>query len=398
MSLGTTNPTHRISRRKSMTSSAFNNVTALAAAINGGSENYADSMRTNRRSLPSKHCSNGGTAESTIVVRSDGLADGRDADIMDTAIGPELVSDVGTGKNGSAIAEGFLPSNRGGVSSKARNRRASEGAPLSKGEGKRVSGELRCEKCGKGYKHSSCLTKHLWEHTPEWSYTSKLLISKHQQVQLLEAASVLVGMNQDSPDIAETTKMQDSDHSSASPAASGASDLHDDYLSSAETTPPPHGEHMSYQSASSMPVGSVPINAGQRRPSTSGIGAQRHMSVDEEEAGLAAAVESLCSFGTPRSGAVQLPPDVPPVPPLPARFASHNINRRSGSAIPTMVQPSLDLPPPSLQRLSNERDELRATRRKSDAMEDEDLEDHPASRSRNDEDDEIMFGRDEAIF
>ena len=160
MSLGTTNPTHRISRRKSMTSSAFNNVTALAAAINGGSENYADSMRTNRRSLPSKHCSNGGTAESTLVVRSDGLADGRDADIMDTAIGPELLSDIGTGKNGSAIAEGFLPSNRGGTS-KARNRRASEGAPLSKGEGKRVSGELRCEKCGKGYKHSSCLTKHL---------------------------------------------------------------------------------------------------------------------------------------------------------------------------------------------------------------------------------------------
>ena len=30
-----------------------------------------------------------------------------------------------------------------------------------------------------------------WEHTPEWQYTSKLLISKHQQVQLLEAASVL---------------------------------------------------------------------------------------------------------------------------------------------------------------------------------------------------------------
>lgn len=161
MSLGTTHPTHRISRRKSMNSSAFNNVTALAAAINGGRENYADSMRTNRRSLPSKYCSNGGTIESAVVVRSDGLADGRDADVMDTAIGPELVSDLEIGKNGSAIAEGFLPSNPGGISSKARNRRASEGAPLSKSEGKRVSGELRCEKCGKGYKHSSCLTKHL---------------------------------------------------------------------------------------------------------------------------------------------------------------------------------------------------------------------------------------------
>lgn len=46
--------------------------------------------------------------------------------------------------------------------SKSRIRRASEGSRLSKGEPKRTSGsELKCEKCGKGYKHSSCLTKHL---------------------------------------------------------------------------------------------------------------------------------------------------------------------------------------------------------------------------------------------
>ena len=46
--------------------------------------------------------------------------------------------------------------------SMARIRRASEGSRLSKGDSKRTSSsELRCEKCGKGYKHSSCLTKHL---------------------------------------------------------------------------------------------------------------------------------------------------------------------------------------------------------------------------------------------
>lgn len=46
---------------------------------------------------------------------------------------------------------------------KARVRRASDGQPLVK-EGGRKSNrpELRCEKCGKGYKHSSCLTKHLF--------------------------------------------------------------------------------------------------------------------------------------------------------------------------------------------------------------------------------------------
>jgi hypothetical protein len=47
------------------------------------------------------------------------------------------------------------------VNTKNRNRRASEGAPLLRGEGKRVSTELRCDQCGKGYKHSSCLTKHM---------------------------------------------------------------------------------------------------------------------------------------------------------------------------------------------------------------------------------------------
>lgn len=66
---------------------------------------------------------------------------------------------------------------------------------ISEGETGRLKEELRCEACGKGYKHISSLAKHLWEHTPEWNVTKKLLISKHQQVQLLEAASILVGMN-----------------------------------------------------------------------------------------------------------------------------------------------------------------------------------------------------------
>jgi hypothetical protein len=57
--------------------------------------------------------------------------------------------------------------------SKSRIRRASEGSRLGKSEPKRTSGsELRCEKCGKGYKHSSCLTKHL-------SVTPRLSLSSH---------------------------------------------------------------------------------------------------------------------------------------------------------------------------------------------------------------------------
>lgn len=71
-----------------------------------------------------------------------------------------------------------------------------------------------------------------WEHNPAWAITSKLLISKHQQVQLLEAASVLVNMNHDGPDA-------ESELSSASPDEASE---RPDGLSSADTTPPPMGQ------------------------------------------------------------------------------------------------------------------------------------------------------------
>ncbi|PHH72110.1 hypothetical protein CDD83_5025 [Cordyceps sp. RAO-2017] len=44
---------------------------------------------------------------------------------------------------------------------KTRVRRASDGQPLLKDGKKSNRIEVRCDKCGKGYKHSSCLTKHL---------------------------------------------------------------------------------------------------------------------------------------------------------------------------------------------------------------------------------------------
>jgi hypothetical protein len=44
----------------------------------------------------------------------------------------------------------------------SRMRRASEGQQLIK-DGKKANGsDLKCDKCGKGYKHSSCLSKHLF--------------------------------------------------------------------------------------------------------------------------------------------------------------------------------------------------------------------------------------------
>lgn len=177
-----------------------------------------------------------------------------------------------------------------------------------------------------------------WEHTPQWQYTSKLLISKHQQVQLLEAASVLVAMNSEGNN--------DSDNSS-SPAASGSSDMREDGVSSTETTPPPQSEHAyrdskrlsnnssvysrSYQSVFSS--GSAPNNdngfshhrqwsaSSNGRPLTANTSIAESYRGDEDPQDLAAAVGLLsCSYGTPKSGPTAMPMDVPPVPPLPAKY------------------------------------------------------------------------------
>jgi hypothetical protein len=251
--------------------------------------------------------------------------------------------------------------------------------------------------------------------------TSKLLISKHQQVQLLEAASVLVQMNADGPTPPESTKDQHSDqHSSASPAASGSSDPQDDddEMSSTDTTPPPQMEHASmpisggksrankkrysnnsagfsrsYQSAPSGPFsnGSAPSEAsgfhdlkrqsGDWQP---GFGGEAS---EVDDAGLAAAVGLLsCSYGTPRSGPVILPPDVPPVPPLPARYLGTNGSNLLDSTNPAYHSHEQSAFP---QNASGEphRDESGES-----GVDDEEYYGQ-RSRGRSDEDDDGVFGR-----
>ena len=259
-----------------------------------------------------------------------------------------------------------------------------------------------------------------WEHTPEWTYTSKLLISKHQQVQLLQAASVLVGMNQDAMVAEDNTKPLESDNSSASPAASGSSDVREEeyyYISSAETTPPPMSDHYgreedteygrskrysgnsssysrSYQSAPafSLPAGNN-LSHGQqpRRLSSSGLAPA---DVDEDEADLVAAVESLCSFGNSRQGIVQLPGDVPPVPPVPAMYRDFTANKLSGSL---GQAPELDLSLASYQALSDERDIKTEKIGVVYNHNDYDYDDRPISHGTNDEEDDDIFGAMEGV-
>ncbi|KAF2742796.1 hypothetical protein M011DRAFT_497351 [Sporormia fimetaria CBS 119925] len=386
---------HRVTRRKSMSSSANASMNAIAAAAKGMTGAPLDTTQQARRSSKSANVFRGPPMGSYTSMGSS----------VPSAAGPFSPRAYNQAK-GEAVTDGpslaTMQQEKG--SSKSRLRRASEGSRLAKGDGKRSSGsELKCEKCGKGYKHSSCLTKHLWEHTPEWQYTSKLLISKHQQVQLLEAASVLVAMNQDA---------DHSDHSSLSPPASGASDRE---LSSAETTPPPHmDEHVgsypspqyagmkrgsvnsstayshSYQSTIFSDQGRPPFGHHRQwsnysdRPTTSGTSvAGSYQDDGEDQADVAAAAFGLlsCSYSTPKSGPVNLPADVPPVPKLPEKFLGFNNGPAlSGSAMVTAQQSSI-------------RGSYRAS--KDIDMEDDDdyRQSNSRSRGRVDDDEDGVFGR-----
>lgn len=266
-----------------------------------------------------------------------------------------------------------------------------------------------------------------WEHTPEWTYTSKLLISKHQQVQLLEAASVLVAMNNAPKDEPMPTTIVNvstppdsargfpSDNESASPAASGYSEQND-RQSSADTTPPPQQElfgqsipgyrHLSkryssggfsrsYQSTPiSGVVGSAPNGpfggfgharqqSQDRRPPSSGMNA-----TGQEDRDLAAAVELLsCSFNS-NSGnrTVTLPLDAPPVPPLPARYLDQAASLSSAGFLNSF---------PSRQPESFTRGELRRVDVKMEDSADSDMaedDEDMQSRARSDEEEDGVFG------
>lgn len=233
-------------------------------------------------------------------------------------------------------------------------------------------------------------------------------------MQLLEAASVLVAMNKDSD-------AGDSDRSSASPPASGSSDLRDE-LSSTETTPPPQiDDHAvgsfsqshfgnrsdkrysanssayshSYQSTVFSDNGNGHYRQWSNvsdRPTTSGTSVAGSYHDDgNDHADLAAAVGLLsCSYGTPKSGPATLPADVPPVPPLPAQFMDFSRGEKtlSGSTTVTAQQSSMR----NSYRYHSESKDIDMD---DDHFADEEDYRHTNSRSvgRIDEDEDAFFGR-----
>lgn len=168
----------------------------------------------------------------------------------------------------------------------------------------------------------------------------------------------------------EESPEADSELSSGSPGA--LSEVRDG-ISSAETTPPPLDEEedddfemsgmpanwtkrpsisnasafsRSYQSIPSSSYNeSAPLHSPafshfrkssvDTRPSTADT--RLH---EDDEADLAAAI-GLCNFGTPRTNPVANTPDVPPVPPLPARYLDSSSHQSPGLAQPSAMSEAL---------------------------------------------------------
>lgn len=330
------NTTHRVNRRKSMNSgmnslmsgTSASTAAAVAAAMSDPNMvnknpftnpafNAASLIAAKRGAQPK---TNGNTLSSTMGNLN------RSAHGMPGAPLPSPPASLPNHRSYSAVdgsaiddelndmSDGEIDATGAAVSGSSAARRASDGR-----RGSRM--ELRCRKCGKSYKHSSCLNKHLWEHTPEWALTSRLLISKHQQVQLLEAASVLVAM-QDKPE-----GQSDSDAATAdTPPDSGPSSIVDDDV--------PHFDDMTaattpgYSSVSAMTVDSETAKRGPWSPEPlsprqmMGSPSFGRSNTGHEDNMLAEGLGMLsCSANSERGHAHSFANQhVPPVPSVPAQY------------------------------------------------------------------------------
>lgn len=140
-----------------MSSNAASNVAAMVAAVREAGETTTGMPITARRNTMSKNASARAAALGSLPSPPASLPSHR---IRMTASGKsdrgESAIDDDQNDDMDEDEEDFKQSHL---------RRASEGQHLMK-DGKKSSGssanDLKCEKCGKGYKHSSCLTKHLF--------------------------------------------------------------------------------------------------------------------------------------------------------------------------------------------------------------------------------------------
>lgn len=178
MSLGAVNPNHRVTRRKSVTTAAVTSAAAAAVAAatvkdpsSGDSAGVPMPASVNRRPSgrrPLMESSSVGVPSAFTAatsspsffsrsMNSPGYQDPSVAGKLSVPNQSPLAPNAGSTATNTPPNPSTLSASS---SSKNRSRRVSEGAPPAR-EGKRSLVELRCERCGKGYKHGSCLSKHM---------------------------------------------------------------------------------------------------------------------------------------------------------------------------------------------------------------------------------------------
>ncbi|KAF9920301.1 hypothetical protein FBU30_009893 [Linnemannia zychae] len=107
----------------------------------------------------------------------------------------------------------------------------------------------KCMDCGKIYKHPNCLWKHRWLHSQYWKSATKFLLSKHQQVQLMEAAAILLGMDEsrqgdNDPIVSMFSKQRGAMANSVGSGASSSSASPPTSTKSLSGSPPPQPERL----------------------------------------------------------------------------------------------------------------------------------------------------------
>ena len=174
VSSGSLIPNHRVTRRKSVSSNSASNVAAMVAAVREAGDTTLGMPITNRRNTVSKNASSRGALGSSPSPPAS-LPGNR----MRTISTEKL-------ERGDSAIDDDMDDEEQTDFKQSRLRRASEGQHLMK-DGKKVNGgDLKCDKCGKGYKHSSCLTKHLFVPTclfacsmcnPRWMFFGRPTIN-----------------------------------------------------------------------------------------------------------------------------------------------------------------------------------------------------------------------------
>lgn len=136
-----------------MSSNAASNVAAMVAAVRGAGDTTLGMPISGRRNTMSKSASARSAALGSLPSPPASLPGHRF----------RLTSNGKLDRGESAIDDDQndeMDEEDENEFKSARMRRASEGQHLTK-DGKKAN-DLKCEKCGKGYKHSSCLSKHLF--------------------------------------------------------------------------------------------------------------------------------------------------------------------------------------------------------------------------------------------